>query len=231
MQHYQNGESPTVIDQPPSLDDINHAAARIAGSVMATPCLLTETLSEIAGCRLHLKFENLQFTASFKERGALNRLLMLSDTERAAGVYAMSAGNHAQGVAYHARRLGIPATIFMPEGTPLTKISRTRDHGAAVIVAGASLADAQDMAVDRSGAQGLVFIHPYDDAAVIAGQGTLALEIIAAVPDLDILVVPIGGGGLIAGIAIAAKQLRPICVSSGSSRPLTLRWPMSSLTT
>ena len=175
---------------------------------MAAPCLQSETLLVIPGCRLHLKLENLQFTASFKERGVLSRLLMLNETERAAGVCAMSAGNHAQGVATHARRLCIPATIFMPEGTPLTKISRTREHGATVIVAGASLADAQDTAVDRAGAKGLVFIHPYDDPAVIAGRGHWRSNCSP----------PAGprpacrshrGGGLLAGLAIAARELNP----------------------
>lgn len=193
----------------PTLSDVREAARRIAGQVMQTPCLASETLSAIARCQLFLKFENLQFTASFKERGALNRLLVIPPAERVRGVCAMSAGNHAQGVAYHARRLGIPATIVMPHGTPLTKIARTRDHGADVEIAGANLSEALTIARAMAESERRTFVHPYDDAAVIAGQGTLALEILAAVDDLDALVVPIGGGGLISGIAIAAKALKP----------------------
>jgi threonine dehydratase len=191
------------------LRDIDAAAARIAGAVMQTPCLASETLSSIVGCSVHLKFENLQFTASFKERGALNKLLLLEEPDRRAGVCAMSAGNHAQGVAYHARRLGIPATIVMPQGTPLTKISRTREHGARVIIAGKNLSDALTVAKATAEDEGLTFVHPFDDPAVIAGQGTIAREMLDTVPGLDTLVVPIGGGGLISGIAIAAKAIRP----------------------
>ncbi|MDB5575401.1 MAG: threonine dehydratase [Bradyrhizobium sp.] len=176
---------------------------------MKTPCVESQTLSAITGCTLFLKFENLQFTASFKERGALNKLLTLDAETLRRGVCAMSAGNHAQGVAYHANRLGAPATIVMPKGTPANKISRTRDHGAQVIVGGANLSEAFAIARAAAESENLTFIHPFDDPAVIAGQGTLAEEILAAVPDLDILVVPIGGGGLISGIAIAAKQLKP----------------------
>jgi threonine dehydratase len=202
-------ENPDVIDLSPTFDDIEAAAERISAAVMNTPCLVSQTLSEIAGCQLHLKFENLQFTASFKERGALNKLLLLDNDQRRAGVCAMSAGNHAQGVAWHAKRLGIPATIVMPEGTPLTKIARTRDHGATVVIAGTGLAEAQERALALTAEGGLAFVHPYDDPAVIAGQGTLGLELLAGVPDLDVIVVPIGGGGLISGMLIAAKQLRP----------------------
>lgn len=188
---------------------IAEARARIGDAIMDTPCLSSETLSGIVGCRLHLKFENLQFTASFKERGALNKLLLLDEGERTAGVCAMSAGNHAQGLAYHARRLGIPATIVMPKGTPLTKISRTRDHGAEVVIAGDNLSEALQVALDTASAQSLTFVHPFDDPDVIAGQGTVAAEILGAVPDLDTIVVPIGGGGLISGLAVAAKALKP----------------------
>lgn len=188
--------------------DIRSAAGNIKGAVMDTPCLASETLSRIAGCELFLKFENLQFTASFKERGALNKLLSLDTTQRAFGVCAMSAGNHAQGVAYHARRLGIPATIVMPEGTPATKITRTRDHDARVIVAGANLNEALDIALKESKEHFLSFIHPYDDPLVIAGQGTMAMEILQSVPDIDAIIVPIGGGGLISGTAIAAKHMK-----------------------
>ena len=187
--------------------DVEAAAARIAGQVMSTPFIHSETLSQITGCRLHLKFENLQFTASFKERGALNKLLLLGDDVR--GVCAMSAGNHAQGVAYHARRLGFSATIVMPKGTPLTKITRTRDHGANVVIAGDNLNEALEVALATADAEGLTFVHPFDDPDVIAGQGTLAAEMLAAVPDLDVLVVPVGGGGLISGIAIAARAINP----------------------
>ncbi len=198
-----------MIGTAPSIDDIRAAAERIAGAVMRTPCVASETLSRLTGCMLYLKFENLQFTASFKERGALNKLLSLWPKERAAGVCAMSAGNHAQGVAYHARRLGIAATIVMPKGTPATKISRTRDFGATVIVEGSNLAEAMGVAERQSQLFGLTFVHPFDDHDIIAGQGTLGLEILDAVPDLDVIIVPIGGGGLISGIAIAAKAIKP----------------------
>jgi threonine dehydratase len=189
--------------------EIAAAAMRIQGAVMDTPCVASRTLSAIAGCELYLKFENLQFTASFKERGALNKLLQLSAAERSAGVCAMSAGNHAQGLAYHARRLAIPATIVMPRGTPLTKISRTRDHGANVVISGDNLSQALETALDLARRDGLTFVHPFDDPDVIVGQGTIAAEMLGVVPELDVLVVPIGGGGLIAGIAIAAKAIKP----------------------
>ncbi len=170
---------------------------------------LSRTLSSIAGCDVWLKFENLQFTASFKERGALNKLLSLTQQERSKGVIAMSAGNHAQGVAYHAERLGIPATIVMPAGTPFNKIQHTRDHGARVIVEGEMLADAQRFAESLCAEEELTFVHPYDDAKIIAGQGTVALEMLEKAPELDTIIVPIGGGGLIAGIATAAKAKKP----------------------
>jgi len=192
-----------------SLDEIRAAAARIAGAVERTPCLRSRTLSVLAGCELWLKFENLQFTASFKERGALNKLLTLSEAERRRGVIAMSAGNHAQGVAYHAARLGLRAVIVMPRGTPNNKVKSTQVHGAEVILEGDTLAAAAAHAQSLAAREGLVFIHPYDDAAVIAGQGTVGLEMLQDVPDLEVLVVPVGGGGLIAGIATAAKALRP----------------------
>ena len=195
--------------QAPTIDDIMAAAARIDGAVMNTPFLASQTLSALAGASIFLKFENLQFTASFKERGALNKLLGLSVPERRAGVCAMSAGNHAQGLAYHARRLGIAATIVMPVGTPATKISRTRDHGARVIVEGANLSEALAVAKAHTKMLGLTFVHPFDDPEVIAGQGTLGLEMLAAIPDLDAIVVPIGGGGLISGIATAARAIKP----------------------
>jgi threonine dehydratase len=195
---------------PPKFADIEAAQSRISGSIMQTPCLLSETLSQIAGCSLFLKFENLQFTASFKERGALNKLLILqSGGQRIPGVSAMSAGNHAQGVAYHAKRLDIPATIVMPRGTPFTKIRRTEDHGARVIVDGANLSESLSIANRLSELEGLAFIHPFDDPDVVAGQGTVAFEILAAISDLDAIVVPVGGGGLISGIALVAKHLKP----------------------
>ena len=192
-----------------SLADVREAAKRIAGAVERTPCVHSRTLSQLTGADVFLKFENLQFTASFKERGALNKLLTLGDGERARGVIAMSAGNHAQGVAYHAARLGIRSVIVMPKGTPNTKVKNTRVHGADVVLEGDSLAEAAERARARAATEGLTFIHPYDDLAIIAGQGTVALEMLEDVPDLDLLVVPIGGGGLISGMATAARGLRP----------------------
>jgi threonine dehydratase len=192
-----------------TLQDIRTAAARIAGAVERTPCLRSRTLSALTGCEVWLKFENLQFTASFKERGALNKLLTLTEGERRRGVIAMSAGNHAQGVAYHASRLGLRAVIVMPRGTPNNKVKSTQVHGAEVVLEGDSLAEAAAHAQAVASREGLTFIHPYDDAAVIAGQGTVALEMLEAAPELDALVVPIGGGGLISGMATAAKALRP----------------------
>jgi len=189
--------------------DVQAAAAAIRGAVLATACNQSRTLGEICGCNIWLKFENLQFTASFKERGALNRLQALSADERKRGVIAMSAGNHAQGVAYHARRLGIPATIVMPVGTPMVKVENTRRHGAEVIISGATLEEAGTFVRDHAAAQGMTPIHPYDDPLIIAGQGTVGLEMLASVPELDTLVVPIGGGGLISGISIAARALNP----------------------
>ncbi|MTV17345.1 MULTISPECIES: threonine ammonia-lyase [Bradyrhizobium] len=192
-----------------TLADIRRAAGVIRDAVMVTACNESRTLGEICGCRLFLKFENLQFTATFKERGALNRLQALSPEERKRGVIAMSAGNHAQGVAYHAKRLGIPATIVMPIGTPMVKIENTRRHGAEVIITGQTLEECFAFVGSHAAQKGLILIHPYDDPLIIAGQGTIGLEMLAAVPELDILVVPIGGGGLISGIATAAKALKP----------------------
>jgi len=194
---------------PITLADVRAAAATIHGSVVATVCSESRTLGEICGCRLWLKFENLQFTSSFKERGAFNRLSALSPDERRRGVIAMSAGNHAQGVAYHAKRLGIPATIVMPSGTPMVKIENTRRHGAEVIIHCETVEDAGAFAREHCRTHDLTFVHPYDDLLIMAGQGTVALEMLEAVPDLDMLVVPIGGGGLISGIAVAAKALKP----------------------
>jgi threonine dehydratase len=192
-----------------TLADVQAAARCLEGAVLNTDFDLSRTLSDMTGATVWLKFENLQFTASFKERGALNRLSALSSDERRRGVIAMSAGNHAQGVAYHAKRLGIPATIVMPVGTPMVKIENTRGHGATVLLEGPTLEEAAQFAHAYGRDKGLVFVHPYDDPLVIAGQGTIALEMLAAVSDLDTLVVPIGGGGLISGIAIAARALKP----------------------
>jgi len=194
---------------PVSLADVRAAAARIAGAVVHTPCLRSETLSRIAKADIWVKFENLQFTASFKERGALNTLLQLTDDERRRGVIAMSAGNHAQGVAYHAGRLGIPATIVMPSFTPNTKVKHTRDHGARVVLKGDTLSEAAAEAHRLADAERLVFVHPYDDPRIIAGQGTIALEMLADAPEIDTLVVPVGGGGMLAGCAVAARGLKP----------------------
>ena len=192
-----------------TLQDVRAAAERIAGAVVHTPCLRSETLSRIAKADIWLKFENLQFTASFKERGALNTLLQLTPDERQRGVIAMSAGNHAQGVAYHAGRLAIPATIVMPAFTPNMKVTHTRGHGAKVVLHGNTLAEAAAEAHRLAAAEKLVFVHPYDDPRIIAGQGTIALEMLHDVPELDTLVAPVGGGGMIAGCAVAARGLKP----------------------
>jgi threonine dehydratase len=194
---------------PVVLEDIEKAAGVIAGFVKQTSCERSHTLSDITGASIWLKFENLQFTATFKERGALNRLSALSADERRRGVIAASAGNHAQGVAYHAARLAIPATIFMPIGTPTVKIENTRRHGATVMEGGSTLEEAAALATDHGREHGLTYIPPYDDPLIIAGQGTIGLEMLAAVPDLDVLIVPIGGGGLISGIATAVKATAP----------------------
>lgn len=190
-------------------DDVRAAASVIAGAVMVTECDQSRTLGQICGCEIWLKFENLQFTSTFKERGALNRLTALSPEQRRRGVIAMSAGNHAQGVAYHASRLGVPATIVMPEGTPMVKVENTRRNGAEVVISGKTLEEAGAFARSHGEAHGLTMIHPYDDPLIIAGQGTIAMEMLDAVPQLDTLVIPIGGGGLISGMAIAAKSLKP----------------------
>lgn len=189
--------------------DVCQARAAIRDSLIDTPCLKSRTLSDIFGANIWLKFENLQFTASFKERGALNRLLHLTDEQRRRGVIAMSAGNHAQGVAYHAARLGIPATIVMPDGTPTVKVQQTAGHGARVILHGEKLEEATALAKQMAEDEGLVFLHPFDDPLVMAGQGTIALEMLEVAPDLDCLIIPIGGGGLISGIAAAARAVKP----------------------
>lgn len=192
-----------------TLADVEAAAQRLRGEVVDTPCLHSRTLSSLAGCEVFLKFENHQFTASFKERGALNRMAQLSASERAAGVLAVSAGNHAQGVAYHAQRMGIPATIVMPRFAPAVKVDNTRRFGATVVLEGDTFDDARAHGLALAQARGYTVVHPYDDLAVAAGQGTIALEMLAAQPDIDTLLVAIGGGGLIAGMATAAKAIKP----------------------
>ncbi len=199
----------TVTPDAVSINDVRAAAKRIAGAIERTPCLHSRTLSRLTGAEVWLKFENLQFTASFKERGALNKLLSMPDAERKRGVIAMSAGNHAQGVAHHATRLGARAVIVMPRGTPNTKVRGTQVLGAEVVLEGDTLADAARHARKLEKREGLTFIHPYDDPAIIAGQGTVALEMLEQAPELEVLVVPIGGGGLISGMAVAATALKP----------------------
>ena len=193
----------------PTIDDIRQAARRIAGQVEVTPFLHSRTLSQIVQAEVWLKFENLQFTASFKERGALNRLCTLSAQERARGVIAVSAGNHAQGVAFHGQRMGIPTVIVMPRFSPSVKVERTRGFGAEVILAGDTFDDARLEAEQLLRSRGLTMVHPYDDADVIAGQGTIGLEMLEAQPDLQCLCVAAGGGGLISGVALAARAVRP----------------------
>ncbi len=192
-----------------ALEDIEQAAKRLEGHLLDTPCVESRTLSQVTGAQVFLKFENLQYTASFKERGACNKLAQLTESERKRGVIAMSAGNHAQGVAYHAQRLGIRAVIVMPRFTPGVKIERTRGFGAEVVLHGDTLEESRAHALALAEQQGLVFVHPYDDEAVVAGQGTVALEMLKVLPDLDTLVIAVGGGGLIAGMATVARTLRP----------------------
>ena len=197
-------ETDTAIVNPV---DVRKAAEKIKGAVSRTPMTLSRTLSEITGAECYLKFEIFQFTAAYKERGALNRLLAIKDETN--GIIAMSAGNHAQGVSYHAGRLDIPATIVMPEGTPFNKVKRTEELGANVVLKGSTLEEATAAALKLADEQSLTFVHPFDDPLVIAGQGTVALEMLEDVPDLDTLVVPIGGGGLISGMATIAKDINP----------------------
>jgi threonine dehydratase len=202
--------SPDILEFPAvTLADIQSAAQRLKGHILPTPCLPSQTLSQITGAEVFLKFENLQFTASFKERGACNCLALLDAAARGRGVIAMSAGNHAQGVAYHCQRLGIPAVIVMPKNTSAVKVERTEGFGATVITHGDTLEEAREKAYALARERNLTFVHPYDDPAVIAGQGTIALEMLEEVPDLDLLVISVGGGGLIAGMATAAKALKP----------------------
>ncbi len=189
--------------------NIQQAALRLQEHVLRTPCVASRTLSDITGAQVFLKFENLQFTASFKERGACNKLAQLTPQERARGVIAMSAGNHAQGVAYHAQRLGLRAVIVMPGFTPGVKVERTRGFGAEIVLFGSTLDEARAHALLLAEQQQLVFVHPYDDPDIVAGQGTVALEMLQDLPELDTLVVAVGGGGLIAGMATAARALKP----------------------
>jgi threonine dehydratase len=192
-----------------TLKAIQQASKRIRSSIFVSPFVRSETFSQLTGNSIFLKLENLQMTGSFKERGALNKILLLTDDERRGGVIAASAGNHAQAVAYHATKRGIASQICMPLTTPLVKVSATRGHGAEVILFGANYDEACQEALRRCDEQGLTFIHPFDDEAVIAGQGTLGIEMLEQVKDLDALVIPIGGGGLIAGVACAAKEIKP----------------------
>ena len=205
-----------------SLAAVRAAESRLQGQVLDTPCVESRTLSQIIGAQVFLKFENLQFTASFKERGACNKLAQLSDAERRRGVIAMSAGNHAQGVAYHAQRLGLRAVIVMPRFTPGVKVERTRSFGAEVVLHGDTLEESRAHALKMAAEQDLTFVHPYDDEAIVAGQGTVGLEMLRAVPELDTLVVAVGGGGLIGGIAVAAKAIKPSIEVIGVQ---TLRFP------
>lgn len=197
------------LDLPVTLADIEAAAARIAGAVVRTPTVLSRALSERTGATVYVKFENLQHTGAYKERGALNKLLLMDEPTRSRGVIAASAGNHAQAVAYHARRLGVPAVIVMPNGTPTVKVSRTEDHGAEVVLFGDIVDESFGEALRIADERGLTVVHPFDDFEVMAGQGTVALELLADAPEVDTLVVPIGGGGLISGNAAAAKAIRP----------------------
>jgi threonine dehydratase len=205
--------APSPLAQPnpghPNLNHILAAQQNLQGQVINSPCLLSQTLSAITGAQVYLKFENLQFTASFKERGALNKLCTLTGAQRRQGVIAVSAGNHAQGVAYHASRLGIPATIVMPQFTPTVKVERTQAFGAEVVLHGEGFDEAKVHGLALATERNLVMIHPYDDVDVIAGQGTIGLELLDQQPNLDCLIVAIGGGGLISGLAIAAKSLKP----------------------
>jgi len=212
------------------LTDVRQAALRLQGQILNTPCVESRTISQIVGAQVFLKFENLQFTASFKERGACNKLAQLADDVAARGaagqpsrgVVAMSAGNHAQGVAYHAQRLGLRAVIVMPRFTPGVKVERTRSFGAEVVLRGDTLDEARSHALELAAQQQLTFVHPYDDEAIVAGQGTVGIEMLEAVPELDTLIVAVGGGGLIAGIAVAAKALKPGIQVIGVQ---TLRFP------
>ena len=187
----------------------------MGGAIYRSPCAHSETFSKLTGLRVYFKLENLQMTGSFKERGSLNKLLSLTDAERARGVIAASAGNHAQGVAYHATRLGMASTIVMPEATPIIKVTCTREYGARVFLHGANYDEAYTEALRRAQAEDLVFVHAFDDEAIIAGQGTCGLELLEQEPTLEAVVVPVGGGGLVAGVACAVKELRPDAIVIG----------------
>lgn len=190
-------------------DTIQETREQLGSAIAISPCALSNTISEMCGCKAFFKFENLQMTGSFKERGALSKLLSLTPDERSRGVLAASAGNHALGIAYHARRLSIPCTVVMPQWTPLIKITNVRREGAEVVIAGANYDGAYAHALELQPQKGCVFVHPFDDYSVIAGQGTIGLEILQQVPDVDAVIVPVGGGGLIAGIATAIKETNP----------------------
>jgi len=206
----RTGEAGSAAGSWVTLADIEAAAVRLAGQVLDTPCVESRTLSQIVGAQVFLKFENLQFTASFKERGALNKLASLVESGvPIKGVIAASAGNHAQGVAYHAQRLGLRAVIVMPQHTPTVKVERTRGFGAEVVLHGETFDAARDQAFALADAQGLTFVHPFDDPLVIAGQGTIGLEMLRVQPTLDTLVIAVGGGGLVSGIATAVRALKP----------------------
>jgi threonine dehydratase len=198
-----------ILTPPVTLADIRAAAARIAGNVVRTPTLHSKTLSKLTGAEVFLKFENLQFTAAYKERGALNKLLLLGDNALKNGVIAASAGNHAQGLAYHGARLGVPVTIVMPRTTPTVKVTQTESHGATVVLHGETFDAAYAHARELEGARGLTFVHPFDDADIIAGQGTIALEMLEDAPAIDCFAIPIGGGGLLSGMGTAARALKP----------------------
>lgn len=192
-----------------TLDHVRAAHDRIRDSIVATPTLHSQTLSKLTGANIYLKFENLQFTAAYKERGALNAILLLSEEQRSKGVIAASAGNHAQGLSYHGTRLGIPVTIVMPVPTPTVKVMQTESVGGKVVLFGETFDDAYEHARQLEAEQGLTFVHPFDDSHVAAGQGTVALEMLESIPSLDMLVVPIGGGGLLSGMGTAARALKP----------------------
>jgi threonine dehydratase len=201
--------APQLQNLPVTVADVRAAAQRIEGAVVHTPTNPSRTLSKLTGANLWLKFENLQFTAAYKERGALNKLLLMDEEKRSHGVIAASAGNHAQGLAYHGARLGIPVTIVMPTPTPTIKVMQTESHGANVVLYGETFDEAYGHALTMSQERDLTFVHPFDDLEIIAGQGTVALEMLADAPQIDTLVVPIGGGGLMSGCGIVAKALRP----------------------
>ncbi|MFZ2997790.1 threonine ammonia-lyase [Sphingobium sp.] len=199
----------SALPLPITVDDVLAARTRIAGAIVKTPTLISQTLSDMLDCKVYLKFENLQFTAAYKERGALNRLLQMDEASKAKGVIAASAGNHAQGLAYHGKRLGVPVTIVMPLTTPIIKVTQTRGHGATVVQFGEKFDDAYAHARQLEVEQGLTFIHPFDEPAIMAGQGTVALEMLEDAPEIDTLVIPIGGGGLFSGMATAARAMKP----------------------